>query len=167
MPELQTLITGLAMGESPRWHDGRLWVCDWVAGEVIVAGADGGEREVVLRMPSFPFCIDLLPDGRLLVVSGREARVLRLEPDGKTVTHADLSSLSDKPWNEIVVGARGSAYVNCSGFALGAEEFAPGFVALVTPDGWAREVAGDLAFPNGMAITRDGATPFCTARNDS
>jgi sugar lactone lactonase YvrE len=86
------------MGESPRWHDGRLWLCDWVAGEVVVADGDGGAREVVLRMPSFPFCIDWLPDGRLLVISGREARVLRREPDGELVIHADLSPVSDRPW---------------------------------------------------------------------
>jgi sugar lactone lactonase YvrE len=151
-------MTGLALGESPRWHDGRLWVCDWIAGEVIAADADGGAREVVLRMPSFPFCIDWTADGRLLVVSGREARVLRLRSDGELVTHADLSPVSTKPWNEIVVDPRGNAYVNCSGFALGSEDFAPGLIALVQPDGTAREVAGGVAFPNGMAVTPDGST---------
>jgi len=158
MPELQTLMTGLALGESPRWHDGRLWICDWVAGEVIAADGDGRDREVVLRMASFPFCIDWLPDGRLLVVSGREARVLRVEPDGEVVTHADLSPVSDRPWNEIAVDARANAYVNGIGFDLGSEDPGPGFVALVTADGAVRQVAGGLGFPNGMAITPDGAT---------
>jgi sugar lactone lactonase YvrE len=158
VPELQTLMTGLALGESPRWHDGRLWLCDWVAGEVLVADGDGGGREVVLRMASFPFCIDWLPDGRLLVVSGREARVLRVEPDGELVAHADLSPVSDRPWNEIAVDARANAYVNCIGFNLGTEDPGPGVVALVTPDGAVRQVADGLAFPNGMAITPDGAT---------
>jgi sugar lactone lactonase YvrE len=158
VPDLHTVMTGLAMGESPRWHDGRLWLCDWVAGEVIADDADGGAREVVLRMPSFPFCIDWLPDGRLLVVSGREARVLRLEPGGELVTHADLSPISDKPWNEIAVDGRGNAYVNCIGFNLGGEDVAPGIVAVVAPDGSARQVADGLGFPNGMAITPDGAT---------
>ena len=158
MRRLHTVMTGLAMGESPRWHDGRLWLCDWVAGEVIAADADGGAREVVLRMPSFPFCIDWLPDGRLLVVSGREARVVRVEPGGELVTHADLSAVSGKPWNEIVVDGRGNAYVNCIGFELGGEDVAPGSVALVTPGGSVRQVADDLGFPNGMAITSDGAT---------
>ena len=35
---------------------------------------------------------------------------------------------------------------------------APGKIALVTPDGEAREVASGLAFPNGMAVTPDNAT---------
>jgi sugar lactone lactonase YvrE len=30
-----------------------------------------------------------------------------------------------------------------------------GSIALVTPDGAARQVAGDLAFPNGMVVTPD------------
>jgi sugar lactone lactonase YvrE len=31
-------------------------------------------------------------------------------------------------------------------------------VSLVTPDGQVREVAGDIAFPNGMAVTPDNST---------
>ena len=105
-----------------------------------------------------PFCIDWLPDGRLLVVSGRDGRVLRREPDGSLATHADLNALADPPWNEIVVDARGNAYVNNTGFDFPGGEFAPGSVALVTPGGEARQLADGLAFPNGMAITPDGRT---------
>lgn len=35
MPQVQTLLTGLAFGESPRWHEGRLWVADWGAQEIL------------------------------------------------------------------------------------------------------------------------------------
>ena len=41
---------------------------------------------------------------------------------------------------------------------MAGEEFAPGTIALVTPDGAARQVADDLAFPNGMAVTPDNST---------
>jgi len=101
-----------------------------------------------------------LPDGRLLVVSAREGRLLRREPDGSLVTHADLSGLSDPPaGNELVVDGRGNAYINGGGFDLMAgEEFAPGIVALVTPDGSARQVADGIAFPNGMLVTADNST---------
>jgi sugar lactone lactonase YvrE len=58
----EVLVTGLAMGESPRWHDGRLWVCDWLAGEVLAVGTDG-RTEVVQRVEGLPFSIDWLPDG--------------------------------------------------------------------------------------------------------
>ena len=108
-------------------------------------------------MPSLPFCIDWLPDGRLLVVSGREGLLLRREPDGSLVTHADLTGLSDHPRNEIVVDGRGNAYLNNIGFDFPGGEFAPGIIALVAPDGSTRQVADGVAFPNGMVVTPDNA----------
>jgi sugar lactone lactonase YvrE len=85
--------------------------------------------------------------------------LLRLEPDGSLVTHADLSVLSDKGWNEIVVDGRGNTYLNGGGFDLMAgEEFAPGMIALLRADGSLEQVADGIAFPNGMAITADNST---------
>ena len=99
-PEVQTLLTGLAMGESPRWHENRLWFSDWGAQEIVAVGLDG-KSEVIVRVPfGLPFCIDWLPDGRLLIVSGREGLLLRRERDGSLVTNSDLRGLSDKGWNE-------------------------------------------------------------------
>jgi sugar lactone lactonase YvrE len=157
VPEPQMLITGIAFGESPRWHDGRLWFADWGAQELIAVDLEG-RSEVVVRVPSFPFCVDWLPDGRLLIVSARDRLLLRREPDGSLATHADLSGLSDYPWNEIVVDGRGTAYVNNIGFEFPCGEFAPGTVALLTPDGSVRQVADGVAFPNGMAVTPDNST---------
>jgi sugar lactone lactonase YvrE len=149
--ELQTVLTGLAFPESPRWHDGRLWVSDWGAGEVVTVD-DQGRRDVVARVGSFPMCIVHLPDGRL------SRRLLRREPDGSLEPYADLSGLGEHPWNDIVADGRGNAYVNNIGFDFPDGEFAPGFVALVTPDGEVRQVADGLAFPNGMAVTADNRT---------
>jgi sugar lactone lactonase YvrE len=159
MPEPQTLLTGIAFGESPRWHDGRLWFSDWGAQEVLAVDLEGNS-EVTVRVgfPSFPMCIDFLPDGRLLIVSASDGLLLRREPDASLVAHADLSSLSEHPWNDIVVDGRGNAYVNNIGFDFPGGEFAPGILALVTPDGSTREVAGGVAFPNGMAVTPDNST---------
>jgi len=160
-PAVRTLLTGIAFGESPRWHDGRLWFSDWGAQEVVAVDLEGNRDVIVrVRFPSFPMCIDWLPDGRLLIVSGREGLLLRREPDGSLVTHADLSGLADKqqPWNEIVVDGRGNAYLNNQGFEFPGGEFAPGTVALLTPDGTAQQVADGIAFPNGMAVTPDNQT---------
>ena len=146
-PELRTLMTGLAMGESPRWHEDRLWFSDWGAQEIIAVDVDG-RSEVAVRVPfALPFCIDWLTEGRLLIVSGREGLVMRTERDGSLVTHADLRSLSAYGWNEIVVDGRGNAYINGG----------PGIV-LVAPDGSVRQVAESFAFPNGMTITPDNST---------
>jgi sugar lactone lactonase YvrE len=156
---VHVLMTGLVFGEQPRWHEDRLWFSDWGTQEVIAVDPEGN-GEVILQGPSFPLCVDWLPDGRLLVVSSREGLLLRREPDGSLVTHGDLTGVSDPPaGNELVVDGRGNAYVNGGGFDLMAgEEFAPGIVALVTPDGSARQVADGIEFPNGMLVTPDDST---------
>src|SRR3954451_5066423 len=164
MTELRTLMTDIAFGESPRWHDDRLWFADWGAHEVVALDLDG-TSEVMVRVsfPSFPMSIDWLPDGRLLIVAARDGLLLRREADASLVTHADLSPLAEKghPWNEIVVDGRGNAYINNQGFEFPGGEFAPGTVALLTQDGSARQVADGIAFPNGMAVTPDNSTLIC------
>src|SRR4051812_23220154 len=159
MTELHTLMTGIVFGEQPRWHEDRLWFSDWGPPEVIAVNLEGNS-EVILPARSFPCCVDWLPDGRLLLVSAREGLLLRREPDGSLVTHGDLTGVFDPPpGNELVVDGRGNAYVNGPGFDMMAGAvFAPGSVALVTPDGSARLVADDIAFPNGMLVTPDNST---------
>jgi sugar lactone lactonase YvrE len=157
VPELHILMSGLAFPESPRWHDGRLWFSDWGAHEVIAVDLEG-KSEVIARVPSFPMCIDRLPDGRLLIVSANDGLLLRREPDGSLVTHADLTGLAQHAWNDIVVDGRGNAYVNNIGFDFPGGEFVPGILALVTPEGAARQVADGVAFPNGMVVTPDNST---------
>ncbi len=151
MPELHTLLTGLAFGESPRWHEGRLWVADWGAQEILAVTLEG-QREVIVKVsfPSFPMCFDWLPDGRFLLVSSRDGLLLRRESGGELLTHADLSGLAKKglPWNEIVIDGRGNAYINNQGFDFPGGEFAPGTIALLTPDGTTRQVADGIAFPS-------------------
>jgi sugar lactone lactonase YvrE len=144
----KVLMGGLGFGESPRWHEGRLWFCNWGMQEIIAVDATGNS-EVMLRVEtSLPFSIDWLPDGRLLLVSGRERLLLRQERDGSLVTHADLSGLTEGACNEIVVDGRGNIYVNGG----------PGVIVLVRPDGSIQKVADEISFPNGMAVTADNKT---------
>ncbi len=157
MPELQTLLTGLAFGESPRWHNGRLWFSDFGAQEVVAVDLEG-KSEVIARISGAPMGLGFLPDGRLLIVSMRDGLLLRREHDGRLLTHADLSHLSRYPWSDMVVDGRGNAYLGNLGFNFPGGEFAPGILALVTPDGEARPVAEGCAFPNGMVVTPDNST---------
>src|SRR5256886_4149639 len=151
------LLTGLAYGESPRWHDDRLWLSDMGAGEVVAVDLDG-KSEVIATVPAMPMGTGWLPDGRMLIVSARDGRLLRREPDGSLATHADLSGLSRHPWSDMVVDGRGNAYIGNIGFDFPAGEVAPGIVALVTPEGSVRQVADGFAFANGLAVTPDNAT---------
>ena len=150
------LVDGLVIGESPRWHQGRLWLCNWGAREVIAV--DGmGNLEVMARVPTtIPFSIDWLPDGQLLVVCGSEGRLLRQEPDGALVDHADMRALGVSNLNEIVLDRRGHIYVNGGSTFEPLQGTAPGIIALVTPNGSVRRVADDIAFPerHGQLIAR-------------
>src|SRR5215470_14283174 len=109
LPELHTLLTGLAYGESPRWHDDRLWFSDMGAGEVVAAGLDGS-RAVIARVPAMPMGTGWLPDGRMLIVSSRAGLRVRRCPSGSLVTHDHLSGRASYPWGDMVVDWRGNAY---------------------------------------------------------
>ena len=156
MPKPKVLLDGLAYVEAPRWHEGRLRFAHWGTGEIVAVDLDGNS-EVTGHGPSgLGWTIDWLPDGRLLV-TGKE--LLRREPDGSMVRHADLSGIASLGWNDIVVDGRGNIYVTSIRFEfLAGKPPTSGIIALVTPDGKTRQVAGDLAFPNGMVITPDNST---------
>jgi len=154
-PEIR--MEGILLGETPRWHNGRLWFGDWVAGKLITLDPSG-HHEVVAEIDSLPFSIDWLPDGRLLVVNARLNTLQRREPDGRFVTHADLAGLSPHGCNEIVVDGRGNIYLNNINFRFPGGDYAPGFIALLRPDGTLVKFPFELAFPNGMAITPDNRT---------
>ncbi|NUR00443.1 MAG: SMP-30/gluconolactonase/LRE family protein [Streptomyces sp.] len=155
MTQVSTLLTGRGLVESPRWHGNRLYFSDWTAGEVLAVDRDG-RSEVVARVPSLPLCTAWLPDGPLLIVSSAEGRLLRREPDGSLVEYADLGIPG---WNDIVADGRGNTYVNRAHFdPMAGEDVKPGSVYLAAPDGSVREVAHDIAFPNGMAVTADDTT---------
>lgn len=148
------LLNGLAYVESARWHDGRLWFAHWGTDEIIAVDLDGSSDVVAHGPGGLGWSIDWLPDGRLLTTG---TGLLGHEPDGSVVHHADLSDLAGD-WNELVVDGRGNIYVNgrCEFDFSGAPP--QGIIALATPKGSVRQVAGGIAFPNGMVVTPDNRT---------
>ena len=119
----EIFATGIQMGESPRWHDGRFWMCDWLAGEVLVFHADG-EREVVARVEGLPFSIDWLPDGRLVTTTrrgrGRRRSWRRTAPPGSRSTRSSSMPPAAAGW---------TCPARCRGRS------GAGIVAVVRPDG--------------------------------
>lgn len=150
LPEPRTLLGGLAMVESARWHDGRLWFAQWGVGEVVAVDMDGTAEVMAMGPPQMGWAIDWLPDGRL-VTTGPAVTVH--QPDGTSVTYCDRGA------NEIVVDHHGHVYVDGADFDFrGGAAPQPGWIDLVTADGSARRVAGDIEFPNGMIVTPNGST---------
>jgi len=141
----RVVLDGLGIPESPRWHDDRLWFCNWTTGDIVVLGADRVAEVAAHVETTVPYSIDWLPDGTLVVVSGQQASLLRRDTDGSLVAYADLSAYGSV-FNEIVVDPRGNAFVNGEN------------VVVVRPDGSCAQVADGLRFGNGMAVTPDGRT---------
>jgi sugar lactone lactonase YvrE len=155
--ETKILLDGLLFPEGPRWHDGKLWFSD-MQGLFVMTLEATGHSEKIVEVKGSPSGLGWLPDGRLLVVSMLDRRLLRLDPGG-LVEVADLGHLASFHCNDMVVDEQGRAYVGNFGFDYAANApVEPAEIVLVTPEGHARIVAEDLLFPNGTAITPDGQT---------
>ena len=152
-----TVASGFGFLEAPRWHEDRIWFSDFYTHRVLSALEDGSNLRTEASVPQQPAGLGWLPDGRLLVVSMRDRKVLRREADGTLVAHADLSSHARGHANDMVVDAKGRAYVGQFRLrpderrAAGDRVAAPG-----GPDGTVTEVATNLWFPNGSVITPGG-----------
>jgi sugar lactone lactonase YvrE len=154
---LEPFVKGLAFPESPRWHDEALWFSDFYTCRVSRVGPNG-RIESVCEVPGRPSGLGWLPDGRLLVVSMNERRLLRLD-GGELTPVAELAAFAPGPCNDMLVDARGRAYIGNFGFDLQARAaFAPTDLVMVAPDGTVRVVARDMHFPNGTVLTPDGRT---------
>jgi len=156
--ELSVLASGYTYLEGLRWHEDRLWASDFYTEQVIAVDL-AGKVEQICRVPQQPSGLGWLPDGRLLISSMKDRKVLRREKDGTLAVHADLSALTGGPINDMVVDAEGRAYVGNFGFDLMAgEPVATTTLVKVDTDGVAQVVADGLCFPNGSFITPDGKT---------
>jgi len=154
-----TLVEDLAFPECPRWHEGALWFTDVAAGEIVRVDPVTGATELVSSVAGHPAGLGFLPDGRLLIAVGETRQLLRREPDGELVVHADLSGLATGMLNDMHVDARGRAYVgNYGDDSVPPAPPYPAVLTLVDPDGSVRPAADGMRFANGIHLTPDGAT---------
>ena len=157
--ELTTIVDGLAFSEGPRWHHDRLFYSDFYRYVVEAVDLDG-TVEVIAEVPTQPSGLGWLPDGRLLIVSMLDRKLLRQETDGSLVEHADLNSVAVFHCNDMVVDSFGRAYVGNFGFDIETQPLSPkaADLALVEIDGAVSCAASGLEFPNGAVISPDGKT---------
>jgi len=157
MRQFKVLRDNLCFGEGPRWHDGRLYYSDMHAHTVNALDLNG-RNEVIVEVAANPSGLGWLPDGRMLIVSMMDRKLLRLE-NGALKLHADLSALASSHCNDMVVDRDGRAYVGNFGYDFfKGEPQKTAELIMVAPDGAARVVARDLGFPNGTVIPPDGKT---------
>lgn len=158
MTKTKILMDGLCFPEGPRWHEGRLWFSD-MHGPHVIALDMAGKSEIIATVENSPSGLGWLPDGRLLIVSMKDRKLLVRTADGQLKEHADLSKLASFHCNDMVVDAQGRAYVGNFGYDLFTRQpRKPAEIILVTPDGKARVAADNIQFPNGTVITPDGKT---------
>jgi sugar lactone lactonase YvrE len=154
MSDLAVVVEKYSFLEGPRWHDGRIWFSDFYTHQVVSADEHGGDPRVEARVPAQPSGLGWLPDGRLLIVSMRDHRVLRREPDGELAVHADVSAHAGGLLNDMVVDSHGRTWVGNFGFDLMAgAPMAPAPLVRVDPDGSSTVATEPLHFPNGAVIT--------------
>ncbi len=157
MAEFKVLLDGLMFTEGPRWHDGKLYFSDMHAHKVMSVDLEG-KAQTIVEVPKWPSGLGWLPDGRMLIVSMTDRKLLRLDPDGLK-THADLDTLASFYCNDMVVDGNGRAYVGNFGYdLLSGEPQKPAELIMVNPDGSARVAANGFDFPNGTVISPDGKT---------
>ncbi len=156
--EATTLIHGIEFPEGPRWRDGKLWFSDMGSNSVMTVDLKGNAEHIV-DVPGQPSGLGWLPDGRLLIVSMSDRRLLRLN-SGKLELLADLHELASYVLNDMVVDSRGCSYIGNFGFAFGNPSAIPRHaeIIMVTPEGDAHIAADNMAFPNGSVITEDHRT---------
>ncbi len=153
----RTVLGGLAFPEGPRWRGGELVFSDMHSDEVVGMQPDGSRR-TVFKHDQPVYGLGWLPDGRMLVVSMNDRKLMRIEADGRAALHADLSAIATGNCNDMVVDAAGRAYVGNFGVGYPPGPAQPAKMARVDTDGSAHVAAEDLMFPNGTIITHDGKT---------
>jgi sugar lactone lactonase YvrE len=154
--QTKILLNGLGFGESPRWHQNKLWLSDMYLRKVMTVELNG-KSENIIEIPGQPSGLGWLPDGRLQVVSMTDRRLLRLD-QGVLTEVADLSGIASGICNDMVVDNVGRSYIGNFGLNtdLKQRRVGPAEIIMVTPEGKAQIVATDLIFPNGTVITLDG-----------
>ena len=150
--ESRIVVDDIVYPEGIRWFDGKVWFSDILDSKVFSYDPHTGRKHLVIELSDRPSGLGFLPDGRLLIASMSERKLLRLDADGLNVL-ADLSR-DCAIINDMVTDALGRTYID----AHFEDEIDGGGIILVEPSGVHRIVAKNMKTPNGLAIRADGKT---------
>ena len=153
-----THASGLGFTEAPRWYNNKLYFSDF--SQQVVRSIDlDGNIEIIANVPHQPSGLGWLPDGRMLVVSMSNHKVLVQGANGALDEYADLSQIATGVCNDMIVDKYGRAYVgNFGGSGLSLESTVAAKLAMIDSDGNVSVAAENLNFPNGAVISPDGNT---------
>ena len=151
------LVDGMTFTEGPRWREGKLYFSDFFTHRVLAVDTEGN-LETVVEIPHQPSGSGWMPDGTMLIVSMKDRKLLSYK-DNVLEERADLSELAGFHCNDMVVDAKGNAYIGNFGFnTYEGEEVKSTNLILVRPGEEPCVAADDVMFPNGTVITEDGKT---------
>ena len=153
---MKEYVNGIVWGEGLRWHGGNLYFSD-IYGQTVYRAAEN-KKEIVIKLGDMPSGLGFLQDGSMLIVSGGQKKILRLQ-EGAAHVYADFSD-DCVGLNDMVVDAKGHAYIGAYGFEIqhyrGGK--AEGWLYHISPSGKDEKVCEGLMAPNGIAVTPDGKT---------
>jgi sugar lactone lactonase YvrE len=145
--------------EGPLYHDGKLYYVEY--GTHTVKTWDGKQNQEFWKMDGCgPSAIARLPGGDFVVTCYDSGSIAHLSADGKTKTQykQDKAGQSFQGPNDFAVDKKGGVYFTASG----PWESDPivGKIFYMKADTEIREVADDLHYANGLALSNDGKTLF-------
>lgn len=156
----QKLADGLYFGESPRYHDGLLYVSDMTGRKIYTIDPKSGEKKVLLEVENQPNGMCFAEDGSLIYSSMFDAKLHRLK-DGKSSLYADMSGIMTGYCGDMVIDNEGRVFLDDTGArVLHGEAPRAGRVLRIDPDGSIRSVEENIIFPNALMISNDGKTLY-------
>jgi sugar lactone lactonase YvrE len=159
--EIEVIAKDVRFPEGPLWAEGALHFVEYGGHTILRVEADGSLARIWERPGCGPAALAMAgPD--LLVTCYDENTLVRLTPAGETlqVYDRDAEGVAFVGPNDFVADAGGGVFMSASG----PWETAPivGKILYRAPDGSLRTVADDLHYANGLALSPDGKTLYCS-----
>ena len=159
--DIEVVVKDVRFPEGPLWAGDALYLVEY-GGHTLLRLADGGGPQKIWERPGCgPSSLVRVGDDFLVACYDENTLVL-VSPTGETkqVVDKDAAGSPLKGPNDFVADAHGGVFVSASG----PWETAPivGQIVYRSPDGTFREVADDLHYPNGLALSPDGKTLYCS-----